>query len=58
MGLSVWENESRSRDTINFTFQDIWVDGTSEKLFNKWVGPNTKLQLTKEVLGFEMETWH
>lgn len=57
-GLGVRENDSRWRDTINFTLQDIWVDGTWDKLFNKWVGPNTKLQLTKEILGFEMEVWN
>jgi polar amino acid transport system substrate-binding protein len=57
-GLGVRENDSKWRDTINFTLQDIWIDGTWDKLFDKWVGPNTKLQLTKELLGFEMETWH
>jgi len=57
-GLGVRENDSKWRDAINFTLQDIWSDGTWDKLFNRWVGPATKLQLTKEVLGFEMETWH
>ncbi len=57
-GLGVRENDSKWRDTINYTLQDIWNDGTWDKLFNKWVGPDTKLQLTKEVLGFQMETWH
>jgi polar amino acid transport system substrate-binding protein len=57
-GLGVRENDSKWRDTINFTLQDLWLDGTWDKLFNKWVGPNTKLQLTKELLGFEMEVWH
>jgi polar amino acid transport system substrate-binding protein len=57
-GLGVRENDSKWRDTINFALQDIWIDGTWDKLFDKWVGPNTKLQLTKELLGFEMETWH
>jgi polar amino acid transport system substrate-binding protein len=57
-GLGVRENDSKWRDTINFTLQDLWLAGTWDKLFNKWVGPNTKLQLTKELLGFEMEVWH
>jgi polar amino acid transport system substrate-binding protein len=57
-GLGVRENDSKWRDAINYSLQDIWIDGTWDKLFNKWVGPNTKLQLTKELLGFEMETWH
>jgi polar amino acid transport system substrate-binding protein len=57
-GLGVRENDSKWRDAINYALQDIWNDRTWEKLFNKWVGPNTKLQLTKELLGFEMEIWH
>jgi polar amino acid transport system substrate-binding protein len=57
-GLGVRENDSKWRDAVNFALQDLWVDGTWDKLFNKWVGPNTKLQLTKELLGFEMEVWH
>ncbi len=57
-GLGVRENDSKWRDTINFALQDLWLDGTWDKLFNKWVGPSTKLQLTKELLGFEMEVWH
>src|SRR5205807_1033255 len=57
-GLGVRENDSKWRDAINYALQDIWNDKTWDKLFDKWVGPNTKLQLTKEVLGFEMETWH
>jgi polar amino acid transport system substrate-binding protein len=57
-GLGVRENDSKWRDAINYALQDLWVDGTWDKLFNKWIGPNTKLQLTKELLGFEMEVWH
>lgn len=57
-GLGLRENDSKWRDTINFTLQDIWTDGTWDKLFTKWLGPNTKLQLSKELLGFEMEVWH
>jgi len=57
-GLGMRENDSKWRDAVNYTLQDIWTDGTWDKLFNKWVGPSTKLQLTKELLGFEMEVWH
>jgi polar amino acid transport system substrate-binding protein len=57
-GLGVRENDSKWRDTINFALQDLWLDGTWDKIFNKWVGPDTKLQLTKELLGFDMEVWH
>ena len=57
-GLGLRENDSKWRDFVNYTLQDIWIDGTWDKLFNKWLGPNTKMQLTKEMLGFQMETWH
>ena len=57
-GLGVRENDSKWRDTINYALQDIWKDGTWDKLFDKWVGPSTKLQLTKELLGFEMQVWN
>jgi polar amino acid transport system substrate-binding protein len=57
-GLGVRENDSKWLDTINFTLQDIWIDGTWDKFFDKWLGPKTKLQLTKEMLGFQMQVWH
>ena len=57
-GLGVREGDSKWRDTINFTLQDMWTDGTWDKLFDKWLGPKTKLQLTKEILGFQMEVWN
>lgn len=57
-GLGVRENDSKWRDAINFALQDLWTDGTWDKLFDKWIGPNTKLKLTKELLGFQMEVWH
>ena len=57
-GLGVRENDSKWRDTINYLLQDIWNDGTWDKLFDKWLGPKTKMKLTKEMLGFQMETWH
>lgn len=57
-GLGMRENDSKWRDAINFALQDLWVDGTWDKLFDKWVGPKTKLQLTKELLGFQMEVWN
>jgi polar amino acid transport system substrate-binding protein len=57
-GLAMRENDSKWRDAVNYALQDLWNDGTWDKLFDKWVGPNTKMQLTKEMLGFRMETWH
>jgi polar amino acid transport system substrate-binding protein len=56
-GIGVRENDSKWRDQINFILMDMWNDGTWDKIFNKWVGPGTKLNLTKEELGFKMITW-
>lgn len=56
-GLGLRENDSDWRDKINFVLQDMWRDGTWDKIFNKWLGPETKMDLTKERLGFEMTVW-
>ncbi|MFO7595783.1 MAG: ABC transporter substrate-binding protein [Desulfocurvibacter africanus] len=40
-GIGLPENDSKWRDTINFTLQDIWADGTYKKIYDKWYGPNT-----------------
>jgi polar amino acid transport system substrate-binding protein len=56
-GLGVRENDSKWRDQINFLLQDMWLDGTWDKIFNKWLGPSTKMALTKEQLGFQMTVW-
>lgn len=56
-GLGVRENDSKWRDQINFLLQDMWLDGTWDKIFNKWLGPSTKMALTKEKLGFQMTVW-
>lgn len=56
-GLGVRENDSDWRDEINFMLQDMWKDGTWDEIFNKWLGPDTDMDLTKEQLGFEMTVW-
>ena len=56
-GLGVRENDSKWRDQVNFILQDMWKDGTWDRIFNKWLGPATKMNLTKEQLGFEMVVW-
>lgn len=56
-GLGMRENDSDWRDQINFLLQDMWLDGTWDKIFNKWLGKDTKMQLTKEQLNFEMPVW-
>ena len=41
-GVGLPENDSKWRDTINFTLQDMWKDGTYQKIYDKWYGPDTK----------------
>jgi polar amino acid transport system substrate-binding protein len=40
-GIGVPEDDSKWRDTINFTLQDMWMDGTYMAIYNKWYGPDT-----------------
>jgi hypothetical protein len=35
----------------------MWTDGAWDKIFDRWVGPNSALKLTKEEIGFKMEVW-
>lgn len=41
-GIGLPEDDSKWRDTINFTLQDMWKDGTYMEIYNKWFGPNTE----------------
>ena len=52
------ENDSKWRDALNFTLQDMWNDGTWDKIYAKWIGPGTKLNLKKDEIGFKMEVWN
>ncbi len=54
-GLGVPRNDSKWRNNVNYLLQDIWLDGTWDKIFNKWIG--NPLKLKKEELGFEMIVW-
>lgn len=56
--IGVRENDSNWRDAINFALQDIWLDGTWDKIYAEWVGPGTKLDLDKKELGFTMQIWN
>ncbi len=40
-GIGLPENDSAWRDLINFTLQDMWVDGTYKRIYDKWYGPDT-----------------
>ncbi len=56
-GIGVRENDSDWRDQINYILQDMWKDGTWGKIFDKWLGPQSKLNLKREEFGFDMTLW-
>jgi polar amino acid transport system substrate-binding protein len=39
-GIGVPPNDSKWRDTISFALQDLLANGTYEKIYQKWFGPN------------------
>ncbi len=41
-GIGLVEDDSKLRDAVNFALQDMWKDGSYEKIYNKWYGPDTK----------------
>jgi polar amino acid transport system substrate-binding protein len=41
-GIGLPQDDSAWRDTINFTLQDMWKDGTYMEIYNKWFGPDTE----------------
>lgn len=56
--VALRENDSKSRDTINFLLQDQWKDGTWQRAFDKWLGKESKLKLSlADFADFEMEVW-
>ena len=55
--IGVRENDSKWRDALNFALQDMWKDGAWDKIYAKWIGPGTKLNLDKAEIGFKMEIW-
>ena len=56
--IALRENDSNSRDEINFLLQDQWNDGTWQRAFDKWLGKDSKLKLTlADFDDFKMEIW-
>jgi len=56
--IAVRENDSKSRDTINFILQDQWLDGTWQRAFDKWLGKDSKLKMTlADFDDFKMPIW-
>jgi len=39
-GVGVPPNDSKWRDTVSFALQDLLANGTYEKIYQKWFGPN------------------
>lgn len=52
--IGVRENDSKWRDTINFTLQDMWRDGNYKKVYEKWFGEGSKYELPTD---YEIELW-
>jgi polar amino acid transport system substrate-binding protein len=56
--VALRENDSKSRDTLNFLLQDQWVDGTWQKAFDKWLGKDSPLKMTLEDFdNFKIQVW-
>jgi polar amino acid transport system substrate-binding protein len=56
-GVGVRENDSDWRDTVNVALQDIYHDGRWDEIFDKWLGKDSKLKLTREMLHFDTSYW-
>ncbi|MEW6375411.1 MAG: transporter substrate-binding domain-containing protein [Thermodesulfobacteriota bacterium] len=44
-GLGVRENDSKWRDWVNFTLQEMWKDGSYKRIFRKIFGTNPDFQI-------------
>ena len=54
----VRENDSKSRDAINFLLQDQWKDGTWMAIFDKWLGKDSALKMTlADFNDFSIPIW-
>ena len=48
-GMGVPRFDSKFRDEVNFTLQDIKADGTYDKLYHKWFG--------EAAVPWDVEVW-
>jgi polar amino acid transport system substrate-binding protein len=56
--IALRENDSKSRDAINFLLQDQWKDGTWQRAFDQWLGKDSPLKLTlSDFDDFKMPVW-
>jgi polar amino acid transport system substrate-binding protein len=37
-GIGLPQNDSRWRDVVNFSLQDLWLNGEFQKIYDKWFG--------------------
>lgn len=56
--LGLPENESDWRDAVNHALMDMWKDGTWREIYEKWIGPKSKLKIKFEESGFKMHTYN
>lgn len=54
-GLGLPRNDSKWRNQVNYLLQDMWLDGTWDRIFEKWIG--SPLKVTKADINFEMIVW-
>lgn len=52
--IGVAENDSAWRDAINHALFAIWEDGTWDRIYDKWIGKDSKLKIAKEELNWRM----
>ena len=56
--IALRENDSKSRDELNFLLQDQWKDGTWQRAFDKWLGKDSALKMTlADFDNFKMLVW-
>lgn len=64
-GIGVTPNDSKWRDAVSFALQDIMRDGTYEKIYTAWFGPegkfplatNARPRLPKDAYGDMLMVW-
>jgi polar amino acid transport system substrate-binding protein len=40
-GIGVPENDSRWRDTLNYSLHDLWLSGEFARIYDRWFGPDS-----------------
>lgn len=56
--LGLPENDSDWRDAVDHALMDLWNDGTWREIYEKWIGPESKLKIKFEESGFKMRTYN